>query len=217
MTAKRGSSRVAAASRRFCFLRRSRCYQTAAVILAILAAVAHRADAGAPPTVGIEGQMEAILPVPGLRAKAVDRNSPITVRIASAQPHGNLVRYDLRYIGTVPGRFDLRPYLVLENGSLAPGLPELGVEIAGLLPAEHDGGMKLQPSDRITTYMSYKTLMIVAMGTWAALGIPLLLGARRRKHATQAPPEHLPSLIERLRPLVEGRNRVSSTPLGMTE
>src|SRR5689334_13586147 len=60
------------------------------------------------PTVGIEGKVEVLLPGPKLKAKPAERKAPLNVRIASTRPHGTLVHYDLRYVGLMPGRYDLR-------------------------------------------------------------------------------------------------------------
>src|SRR5688500_18085210 len=64
------------------------------------------------PTVGMEGRLEVLLPESGLSAKMPDRRTPMLLRIALTRPHGTLTHYDLRYIGRVPGRYDLREYLI---------------------------------------------------------------------------------------------------------
>src|SRR5688572_18586818 len=93
----------------------------------------------ATPTVGIEGQLEVLLPAPELKAKPADRMAPVTVRIASTRPHGTLIAYDLRYIGMVPGQYDLRSCLVHQDGSPVAELPPNPITISGVLPAEHQG------------------------------------------------------------------------------
>lgn len=182
-----------------------------ALILAVVsvASDAWASEGAASPTVGIEGQMEAILPVRGLKAKPLDRQSPIAVRVASEQPHGNAARYDLRYIGAVPGRFDLRSSLLLEDGSPAAGLPELWVEIAGVLPAEHNGSLNLPTSGRMVAFGNYHALIIGGVAIWVLLGIPLFLIGRREAPAPEAPVQRKLTLVERLRPLLESATRGS--------
>src|SRR5258708_2260757 len=75
------------------------------------------------PTVGMEGKVEVNLPGPLLDAKPVDPRSLVTLRIADTRPHGTLIHYDLRYLGLVPGRYDLRDYLVRKDGSSTDDLP----------------------------------------------------------------------------------------------
>ena len=97
------------------------------------------------PTVGIEGKLDVQLAGPELTAKPPDRAAPINLRLASTRPHGTLIQYDLRYIGLVPGRYDLRDYLVRPDGSRPTDLAPLTVEIAGILPAHHN--VHLTPSN----------------------------------------------------------------------
>ncbi len=98
-----------------------------------------------PPTVGMEGQLEVILPEAGLTPRAPDRRAPVLLRIAYTRPHGTLTLYDLRYIGRVPGQFDLCDYLVTTNGIPATNLSALGVSIAGVLPTPHNGWLEEEP------------------------------------------------------------------------
>jgi hypothetical protein len=101
-----------------------------------------------PVTVGVEGRMEALLPAKGLQAAPASRNSPITIRIASTRPHGTLVRYDLRFIGLVPGKYDLRNHLLRDDGTTANDLPALPVTVGGLLPADHNGHLASSSESR---------------------------------------------------------------------
>ncbi|MEA3211109.1 MAG: hypothetical protein QOE70_4166 [Chthoniobacter sp.] len=170
--------------------------------LSFLALVALTASAA--PTVGIEGQVEVLLPGPELKAKAADRTAPIIVRIAGTRPHGTLIAYDLRYIGLVPGAYDLGKYLLLQDGAPAANLPPIPVQIAGLLPAEHQGQLSPRARSPFPHLGGYKWLMIGAATLWAVLAFPLFRAARRRPESTTASgPAAPPTLAERLRPLVE--------------
>jgi hypothetical protein len=155
------------------------------------------------PTVGIEGQLTVLLPGPELKTKPPDRASPLNLRIASTRPHGSQVQYDLRYIGLVPGRYDLRQYLVRADGAPVGELPELKVEVAGVLPPQHQG--QLSPrSDLPELHLGgYRWWMGAAAGLWALLAFPLFLGRRRRPQKTESAPVAPPTLAERMRPLVE--------------
>ena len=86
-------------------------------------------QSAAPPTVGMEGQLEVALPLAGLITKPGDHRAPLVLRIAGSQPHGTLNRYDLRYAGRVPGSHDLRMYLFTPEGEPATNLPALMVKV----------------------------------------------------------------------------------------
>lgn len=156
------------------------------------------------PTVGMEGRLDAALPGTPLEAKPVDEKSLVIVRVAESFPHGTLTRYDLRYIGLVPGKYDLRDYLQRQDSSPLGELPPLPVEIAGLLPAAHTGELIEQPRGLLGLFGGYRNALIALAAFWALAVIPLWLSGRRKKTVVSAPVEaRLPTLAERLRPLVE--------------
>ena len=96
---------------------------------------------GAAPTVGMEGRVEVVLPVAGIEGRPVTERAKVLVRVAERYPHGTATRYDLRYVGLVPGKHDLREWLVLPGGGLATNLEPIVVEVEGLLPPKHDGSL----------------------------------------------------------------------------
>jgi len=158
----------------------------------------------ATPTVGIEGQLEVQLAGPALSARPPDRAAPLNVRIASTRPHGTLTHYDLRYIGLVPGKYDLRDYLVRPDGSKPADLPALAVEVTGVLPADHHGQLSQLTESPIRKLGGYKVLMWTGVGLWTLCAIPLLLGRRKRSNQATAPEAAPPpTIIDQLRPLVE--------------
>jgi hypothetical protein len=172
-------------------------------ILLLLIAVLASARA-ATPTVGIEGQLEVQLAGPELTARPPDRAAPLNVRIASTRPHGTQIHYDLRYIGLVPGKYDLRDYLVRSDGSKPNELPALAVEVTGLLPADHRGQLAQPDDSPIRRLGGYKALMWIGVGLWVLCVIPLLFGRRKRgDQAAAAEDSAPPSIIDQLRPLVE--------------
>lgn len=157
-----------------------------------------------PPTVGMEGQLEAALPGPRIEARPVNDKSLVVVRIAGTRPHGTLTWYDLRYIGLVPGTYDLRDYLRRQDGTNLSDLPPLEVRVVGLLPAQHLGELIEPPRNRISVAAWYRPVMGAAAVLWGVAGLGLALTRRRRRAAPVAgAPAHPPTLAERLRPLVE--------------
>jgi len=156
------------------------------------------------PTVGMEGQLEVNLPGTLLEAKPVDLNAPLTLRVADTRPHGTLIAYDFRYVGLEPGHYDLRDYLVRQDGSTTADLPDLKVTVAPLLPEKHDGLLVPQPVPPLPFLGGYKLMMLAMAGVWTALLLPVLLANRKPKPAPQIAPAAKPaSLADRLRPLVE--------------
>jgi hypothetical protein len=156
------------------------------------------------PTVGMEGRLEAILPGTMLEAKPVDEKSRVILRIADTRPHGTLTWYDLRFIGLEPGRYDLRDSLVRKDGSGTADLPELPVEVTGLLPPSHRGELVEHPRGVIRFFGSYRKALLAAAVLWLLVLVPLLLLGRKRKVTSSTTPvTQPPTLAERLRPLVE--------------
>ena len=169
-----------------------------------LASLADRGDSPSAPTVGMEGRLEISLPGPTLEARPVDPKAPLLVRVAEARPRGTVVEYDLRYIGLVPGTYDLRTNLVRVDGSSTADLPPMPVKVLGLLPRPHSGELEIEAPPPIPIFGSYTRLMMAAAVFWLVLIVPITLAGRRgRKRVTEAPLPPEPTLAGRLRPLVQ--------------
>jgi len=157
-----------------------------------------------PPTVGMEGQLEIILPEAGLTAKTPDHKTPLLLRIAHTQPHGTLTRYDLRYIGRVPGKHDLRNYLFTTNGFPATNLPAMMVTVAGVLPEQHNGWLEEQALYAPSLFGGYRAVAVIAVALWIlALFVILRVSRKPKPVQVEAPVQREPTFAERLRPLVE--------------
>lgn len=157
-----------------------------------------------PPTVGMEGQLEIILPESGLTAKTPDYKTPLLLRIAHTQPHGMLTRYDLRYIGRVPGKHDLRHYLFNTNGFPATNLPALTVAVSGVLPEQHNGWLEEQALHAPSLFGGYRAAAAVAVVLWVlALFVIIRLGHKPKTAPVETSVLRPPTFAERLRPLVE--------------
>lgn len=181
---------------------RLRCAWFLASTLVLFTAAIHGATNEAP-TVGMEGRVELLAGGAPLAARPVNEKSPILVRIAEAQPHGSRTRYDLRYLGLVPGNYDLRQQLLRADGSSTADLPEVKVEVRGLLPAAHDGHLIEHATPAPSIFSGYRALIIAAGVAWV-VGLVALLRKRRSQRADprdETPKE--PTLAELLQPLVE--------------
>jgi hypothetical protein len=172
------------------------------------------------PTVGMEGRLEVMLPGTMLEAKPVNPRSPLVVRIAGTRPHGSLIDYDLRYIGLVPGKYDLREYFVRKDGSSTADLPMLAAEVAGVLPESHRGelfGEEVQP---LPFLGGYRTALTLVVALWAFLFVPFWLSSRKPKAEPSAPLAVAPpTLAERLQPLVKraAEGKLSKSELAQLE
>jgi hypothetical protein len=189
-----------------------------AVIL-LLAAPARATNPTTAPTVGMEGRSEVTLPGTPLEAKPVDEKSPLVLRIASTQPAAGGTKYDLRYIGLVPGSYDLRKYLLRSDGSPTGDLPEVPVTVAGLLPEDHQGQLVPPSTKPLSALAWYKAAMIALGVLWLLLLVPLILIGRKRKAVRVIPVARPPSMADRLRPLVEqaARGELSTDGKGQLE
>ena len=156
------------------------------------------------PTVGMEGATNIVLPGPLLAAKPVNERSLVVLRIVDSYLHGSATRYDVRYIGLLPGSYNLRDYLVYTSGTPATNLPEISVEIAPLLPEEFSGKLVEDALPSVPLFSRFRELVIAVWILWAVLLIPILLYKRKQYGGAGAEePPHQPGIAERLRPLVE--------------
>jgi len=157
----------------------------------------------APPIVGMEGHVQIMIPGTLLEARPVEPKAKLLLRVADARPHGTLFDYDLRYIGFVPGNYDLRNYLVRKDGSTTNDLPKIRVEVTGLLPAKHRGELVPQETSTLPSLGGYKGTLIAVATVWAALFVPLWLTGRKPKPIEAPKVETKPlTLADRLRPFV---------------
>lgn len=175
------------------------------LIICLLACATIRAadDAPTAATVGMEGRLEITLPGTLLDARPVNDKAPIIVRIASVTPFSNSARYDLRYVGLVPGEYDLRKFLVRRDETSIDDLPAMPVRIAGLLPAQHDG--ELIAAQSSTTFLGrYRTWLAIAIGLWVVALVAIVMSRRKQKtHERETEAPRPLTLADRLRPMVE--------------
>ena len=150
----------------------------------------------------MEGRVEVILRGTTLEAKPIEHKARLIVRIAETRPRGDSIWYDLRYVGLVPGNYDLRGYVQRLDGSTTNNLPPIPVSVAPLLPESHNGLLVEQPASPFSRLGGYKTLMIAVAVVWILLLLPLVWRHRKMLAPAVAPPAE-PTLADRLRPLVE--------------
>jgi hypothetical protein len=174
-----------------------------AILIVLLACPALSANSADIPTVGIEGTKKFKLPGKPLKALPVNEKSLIILRIGKTFPHGTDTRYNVRYIGLLPGQYDLGDYLVQEDGSTVSNLPPLPVEIAPLLPVDHNGQLIEEPLQNIPFFSRFREIVMAVWILWALLLIPIIL-IKRKGMATAPVVEEIPepTIAEKLQPLV---------------
>src|SRR5262249_50750479 len=67
-------------------------------------------DSALETAVGVQGVYYARTGGENLAARPLDERSPIVLQVAGGVRDGNSTVYELRYIGSRPGRYDLRDY-----------------------------------------------------------------------------------------------------------
>jgi len=108
------------------------CVVLGAAVAAIMAVFYHR-PAPEPPRserdvpLGVEEAVIVRYAGPRLTARPYRRGASVNVRIADEVQRGPLRIYDVRYIVTLPGEFDLKEYLTSTDGSPLDDLPSFKV------------------------------------------------------------------------------------------
>jgi hypothetical protein len=155
--------------------------------------------------VGMEGVYYLRHRGPAVAALPVDENSPVVLRIAKQTESGDSTIYEIRYLGTKPGRYDLRSYLRYLDGRSPAELPPMIVSVVSVLPADHNGQLDELAYPSLPRAWPYRAVMIAAGGLWLVpLAWLLARAAVRRKPRAAAPATTEPTLADELHPLVEG-------------
>ncbi|MEE2906509.1 MAG: hypothetical protein VX527_01620 [Planctomycetota bacterium] len=156
-------------------------------------------------TRGIAGRVTIEVDQGMLRGRPdLDLDSPLLVRIAAVQPRpeGGFL-FDLEFLGTQPGVFDLRDVLVFSNGASTAQLDPIPIRIVSHL-ADHsasDLAMTIPPES--TLRGGYVTVLIVIGVAWIL--VPVIVITRRLLRPRPVPisAPRGPTLAEQLAPLVE--------------
>jgi hypothetical protein len=148
--------------------------------------------------------------------KPVTERSPIVLRVvvhaARVQPDNTRaayttkesVLYELRFIGSQAGDYDLREFLTRADGKPLDSLPSILVAVRETLPKEHDGDLEVLPASTSLSGLPYRAIMLSCVVLW--LSVTLLLVVRhlaRRRPRPALIMNAAPSLAEQLQPLIE--------------
>ena len=144
---------------------------------------------------------QLVLPGSELVAAASTLKSPVVVRVLKVWPHGTQFRYDLEWTGLVAGTFDLRSFLARKDGSPATDLPPIEVVVTGVLGKDlvEPSELTPKPTERLGGYSTAQKVFWVLWG----IGFVLILFVGRRFRRQKRVVVVVPTLADRLRPLVE--------------
>lgn len=155
------------------------------------------------PTVGIESAAEASLLRGDLVAVGIKERTDLILRIVGVRRTEGGYRYDFRYIGLLPGDYNLAEYLLTPDGHPVKTLPVIPVKVLPLLPQGHQGELVSSRLKAYTPPGGYKLFFTGVWIFWAILLFPLLFACREKKPVvaeTVMPPA---TLEELLRPLID--------------
>lgn len=166
------------------------------LVLIILMAWAGAAESAT--SVGREGRVSVVLPVEGLQAVPVQDRADLVLHVVDRQAVPEGVRYDLRWIGTVPGSYDLARLLIDVDGRPVAGLPAIPVQVVAVLPPGMPDGLERVPTPAMEPFGGYRVILLVLGCLWLAV-LPLLWKRRRRPAPPVAtPPPDLRALLRTL-------------------
>lgn len=156
-------------------------------------------------TVGMTGRInQLVLAGSELTPKPLALEDPVVVRIASVQPHGELLRYDMEYWGMEEGTFDLRDFLVRNDGSSVGDLPPMTVRVNSVMVVEN-GHLTELTDTQVPWIGGYRLLVGLGLVLWVIGSIAIFTFWRKPKSVPgesfdTGSPE---TWADRLRPLLE--------------
>lgn len=158
----------------------------------------------ASPSLGVSKMLEqVVLPGSLLTHRKVDpKTTPLIVRVVRSFPHGDAYRYDISYFGLTPGTFDLRDFLVREDGSSTDDLPPLPVTVSTIL----DEG-QIEPNElevgSLSRFGGYWQLLLLGSIVWVVILLTIIFVGRKRKEIVEVAVEKKVTLAELLQPSIE--------------
>ncbi len=140
-------------------------------------------------TIGMDGIYFLRYSGAPLEAKPLDENAPIILRIGDVtpvdakDPTGPHI-YELRYIGTRAGQYDLRDYLIVTAGRSPAGVEPIPVSVSELLPPDHQGDLEALAARKSPRFLSYRALLAAAAIIWS---MPMLVYVANRLRRRRTP------------------------------
>ena len=174
-----------------------------AFVLLILVVTGARSADDQKSTVGREGAISVVLANPSLQPIPAEARAALVVRIASREVEAGGTRYDLRWLGAVPGVYNLTRYLVDVEGkplSGVSGAEPVFVHVLSLLPPGVPGDLVASQQPPATRMGGYQLVLLGLGIAWLAV-VPLLW--RRQRRAKKIEPMTVASVVDQLREVIE--------------
>jgi hypothetical protein len=136
---------------------------------------------------------------PRLVARPYRRGASVNLRIANEIQKGDVRIYDVRYVVSLPGEFDLTEYLTSADGTSIEDLPAFTVR--GLTSLTKDIETRIQEIEKvdIEIWHWYHETLAGLGAVWIVWLVGLIFIGRPKRPPAVAPPPPKPSVIERIR------------------
>jgi hypothetical protein len=144
---------------------------------------------------------------PRLAARPYRRGASVNLRIAHQVQKGDVRVYDIRYVVSLPGEFDLTEYLTSSDGRSIDDLPSFRVR--GLTSLTKDIETRIQEIEtvRVGIWHWYYESLVGSGVLWVAWLLGLIFIGRPRRPQKPAPAPAEPSIAERIEQLLAAMAR----------
>jgi len=139
---------------------------------------------------------------PPLKARPYRRGASINLRIAGQAQQGGVRVYDIRYVVSLPGEFDLTEYLTSTDGRPIDDLPPFRVR--GLTSLTKDIETRIQEIETVGVHIWhwYYESLVGAGVFWVAWLMGLIFLGRPKRPPQPPPAAPQPSVIEQIERLL---------------
>jgi len=135
---------------------------------------------------------------PHLVARPYRRGASVNLRIANETQQDNLRVYDVRYVVSLPGEFDLTEYLTSADGSPITDLPSF--KVRGLTSLTKDIETRIQEIEKVGVHVwhwYYETLTVLGI-VWGLWLMCLIFIGRPKRPPKKTPSPPPPSVTQRI-------------------
>lgn len=139
---------------------------------------------------------------PRLQAQPYRRGASVSLRIANEVQRGRVRVYDIRYLISLPGDFDLTKYLTSTDGQPLADLPPFPVR--GLTSLTKDIETRIQEIEQVGVHIGhwYYESLVGAGLFWVAWLLGLIFIGRPKRASAPPPAPRAPSLHEQIERLL---------------
>lgn len=144
---------------------------------------------------------------PRLKAQPFRRGASVNLRIADEAQKGLVRVYDIRYVISLPGEFDLTKYLTSTDGRPIDDLPPFPVR--GLTSLTKDIETRIQEIENVGVHIwhgYYESLAGLGV-LWVAWLMGLIFIGRPKRPPSRPPAPRQPSLVEQIDRLLAAMTR----------